>query len=629
MNKNLLLVIAFFSCAFASGQGIEEVKNYTWPANPNFKEIPKEFESYPAVVLKDYRLYDNRIGQYAYKAFVVKHTAIKIQAPEGINNYNKVSINKKYVRDYRDLQARVIKPDGKIQVLSKDRIIEKEDSDEKQFVFEGVEVGDIIEYYYVIKDYPDFNSAEYFQRDIPVVEGKFQLNKIPEGKAYFLNNGMNPHYTKKHYVFTVTNLPAYKEEISATNVANLVKLYYFVDGNSNYDFTSFYWSLNNFADGVNAKSMVKDFVSKLKLDETTTALDDRLKKMDIYLKENIEIDWQYVYKKVFETKKMTPAMTLYLYKDILDYLKVPYKFMASTDRFDNKFDRNTVMPSTLSEIMIYIPETGKYLTPFYYWMPYGPPSSVCLNNDAVIYHRDRKKVTHSFTTVGGVSMDDNITKTNSTISVDADMETVSVKKKSEFTGYRSYYFRNVMKFIPQDKIKEFIADAVFDEVDVDIKKFEISNKEYRHNYDREKPFTIGTEVVVKESWLENAGKNYVITLGKVLGNQTSLYQQTERKYPVDITYPKKYLHAINFEIPAGYSAKDLSGLFFHKEIMDENNNVIGKFDSKAAVEGNKVKIEIEEFYNFTHLEIEKYNDYRNVMNAAHDFYKSSLVLIKT
>lgn len=625
--KRIFLILAFLSAGWSFAQ-VEEVKNYTWQATPKFSEIPAEFQSYPAVVLKDYRLYDNRIGQYTYKAFVVKHTAIKILTDEGINNYNKVNINKKYVRDYRDLQARVIKPDGKIVPLSKDRIIEKDNSDEKQFVFEGVEKGDIIEYYYVIKDYPDFNSVEYFQRDIPVLDGKFQLNKISEGRAYFLNIGMADKSVKKHYIYTVTDLPAYKDEVSATNLANLVKIYYFVDSNFNYNFNSFYWSLNTFADGVNAKSMVKEFIKDLKLDDTTVPLDERLTKMDIYLKENVELDRQYQYKKIFETKKMMPAMALYLYKDVLDYLKVEYHFMASTDKFDNKFSSDIVMPSTFSEILIYIPETKKYLMPFYYWMPYGPPSSVCLNNDAVAYKRYKNTVTHEVTKVGGVSMEDNVNRTSSEINVDSDMETVTVKKKSDFTGYRSYYYRSILKDIPQEKIKEFIGDAVFNDVDVEIKKYEFKNKEYKYNYGNANPFTFETEALVKESWLENAGKNYLITLGKVLGEQTNLYQETERKHPVDISYPKKYVHAIKFNIPDGYTVKDVNSLIFNKELKDDQGKVIGKFTSVAAVNGKTVDIAIEEFYDFTHLGIEKYPAYRDVMNAAYDFYKSALVLVK-
>ena len=41
------------------------------------------------------------------------------QSETGINEYNKVSINNRYIRDYRDLKVRVIKPNGKIEELPK------------------------------------------------------------------------------------------------------------------------------------------------------------------------------------------------------------------------------------------------------------------------------------------------------------------------------------------------------------------------------------------------------------------------------------------------------------------------------------------------------------------------------
>jgi len=88
-----IFILLLFATTFAFSQ-VEEVKNYEWDTNPKFKEIPAEFNTYPAVVLKDYRLYENKVGYYAYKAFVVKHCAIKILTENGINDFNKVSINK-------------------------------------------------------------------------------------------------------------------------------------------------------------------------------------------------------------------------------------------------------------------------------------------------------------------------------------------------------------------------------------------------------------------------------------------------------------------------------------------------------------------------------------------------------
>jgi len=626
--KKLILLFSLFLIQNAFCQR-EEVKNYTWDATPKFKEIPEEFKNYPAVVLKDYRLYDNRVGGYAFKAFVVKHSAIKILTEGGINNYNKVSIDKKYVRDYRDLKARVIKSTGKIEELPKERIIEKENSDERQFVFEGVEKGDIIEYYYVIKDFPEFRGSEYFQRSIPVLDAKFQINNIGAATTYVYGyNGMNSAPERGYNIYVGSNIPAYKEERSATTIANLAKIIFFVDSNKNYDFKSYYWELASYADGVSAKSMVKNFITELALDNTAIPLDERLKKMDIYLKENVEIDNQYFYKKIFETKKISPKMVLYLYKDVLDYLKVDYQFTASTDKFENKFDSNNVVPSTLSEIMIYIPETKKYLSPFYYWMPYGPPNSTSINNDAVVYTSVKKNVTYNFDKIKGVSMNDNLNTTQSDINIEEDMETVLVKKKSTYTGYTSFYYRNVMKYIPEDKLKEFVKDVNFDEVDVDVKNFTFDNKEYKYNYEDSKPFTFNTESQVKETWLENAGKNYVITLGKVLGKQTNLYQETERTSDIELSFPKKYQHQINFTVPNGYAASKLDNMIFNKEIKDSENNVIGKFISSAKMDGNTLKISVEEFYDFTHLDKEKYNEYRDVTNAAYDFYKSSIVLTK-
>ncbi len=633
MIKKSTLFLLLFLCQFAFSQ-VEEVKNYEWDAVPKFAEIPNEFLSYPAVVLKDDRFYDNRVGYYAYKGFVVKHCAIKLLTDEGVNNFNKVNINKKYVRDYRDIRARVIKPNGKINELPQDKIIEKDNSDERQFVFEGVEKGDIIEYYYVIKDYPDFSGVEYFQRTIPVVECKFQINVIPQTITYAYGyNGMMEASTNRQKIFKATNLPAYKFELNATNYANLAKVYYFTRTFS-YDFENFYRDLVSYADGTNAKSMVKGLINDLKLDDTSIPLDERLKKMDIYLKTNVELDNQTNYKKVFEDKKITPKMVLNLYKDVLDYLQVKYKLIASTDKFEDHLDQKHVVPGSLSEIMIFIPETKKLLSPFYYWMPYGPASNNCVNNEAVMFYTEGKytattNVYYDFIIVDSPSVDDNLVRTTSDITIDDDMETVTVNKKMETTGYRSFYSRYYIKHVPEDKVKKYVQNNVFEDVDVEIKDYKISNKEYENNYDNAKPFTFDTKVQVKEAWLENAGKNYLFSIGKVLGKQTDLYQEKERKYPVDLYYPKKYIHFINLTIPKGYTVKSTDNLVFSRQMKDDKNEeVIGSFISSAKVEGNILKISIEEFYNFTHLEVNRYNEYRDLINTAFDFYKSSLILSK-
>lgn len=628
--KKLIFFITTLLTQISFAQ-VEEVKNYKWDEAPKFQEIPTEFSTYPAVVLKDYRLYENKVGGYAYKAFIVKHQAIKILSEVGINEYNKVTINNRYVRDYRDLKVRVIKPNGKIEELPKERIIEKQETNEKQFAFEGVEKGDIIEYYYVIKDFPDFSGVEYFQRDIPVLDAKFQINKIGVAQTYTIPyNGMTKQTIDKITICTASNIPAYKIEKNAANLANLTKVYYFMNTSKAYDYISYYNSLNDFADGISAKSMIKDFVKELNLNDPALSTDEKIKIMDIYLKENIEIDKQYVYKKVIETKKMTSNMVLYFYKDVLDYLKIKYQFTASTDKFDDKFDKENVVPDALSEILIYIPETKKYLLPFQYWMPYGQPSALSVNNDGIYFDKEHKqKVTYEFKKIENVLMDDNTTEATSTITIDDDMETVLVNKKSTYSGYLASYYRYVVKEIPQEKINDFVKNNVFSDIDVDVQKYNFENKEYKNNYVPEKPFTINADIKVKESWIENAGKNNLITIGKVLGKKISLHQEIDRINPIMLSYPKKNINYINLNIPTGYSVKDVSNLTFNKEIKNDNKEIIGSFKSSAKVEGNTVKITVEDFYNFTYLDKEKYTEYRDLINALYDFNNATLLLIRT
>lgn len=624
----VLLLLISLSPLFAQ----ENVKRYTWDEKPEFEAIPAEFQDYPAVVLKDYRLYENKIGYYQYKAFVVKHCAIKILKTEAINDYNKVTIDKRYVRDYRDLRARVIKPDGRIEELPRDRIVEKQGSDGRQFVFEGVAIGDIIEYFYVIKDFPDLSGVEYFSRDIPVLDAKFQINDLTGGNMYVKGyNGMTRYFGNGRFTCSATNLPAYKMERSATNYANLAKVYYFAAILPQYGYDEFYQSLVWFADGVSAKGMIRDLVRSLDLENATVPLDDRLRKLDIYLKENIAIERgsQVAYKRAIENKRMNPSMALYLFKDVLDYLKIPYHFVVSTDRFNDRIDMTQAIPAALSEVLIYIPETGKYISPFNYFMPYGPPNAECLGSDGILYTQNGKGVDFRTHAIGTTSMDDNVQTTQSIVTLADDMESVSISKKNTYTGYNAYYFRRALQNLPEDREKEYVKDIAYEETDAEVKKYNFANIEYRHNYDPDRPFTIATEADIKESWVENAGRNYLISIGKAIGYQTNLYQETTRVHDIDLLFPKRYEHVIRFDVPGGYRAQDLSPLQFNKELKDAEGNVIGKFASTARLEGNTVVVSVEEFYNFVHLDKSQYPAYRDLINTAYDFYKSALMLEKS
>ena len=118
-------------------------------------EIPAEYKDQPAVVLFDKRWIHTRVGAYAYATFGMNHFAIKINKAGEINKYNKIKAQDNgYIRDVRDFHARIIKSNGEIKILPQDKIIETEIDKVKSIVFEGVEAGDILEYYFIIKENP-------------------------------------------------------------------------------------------------------------------------------------------------------------------------------------------------------------------------------------------------------------------------------------------------------------------------------------------------------------------------------------------------------------------------------------------------------------------------------------------
>ena len=56
------------------------------------------------------------------------------------------------------------------------------------------------------------------------------------------------------------------------------------------------------------------------------------------------------------------------------------------------------------------------------------------------------------------------------------------------------------------------------------------------------------------------------------------------------------------------------------------NNLSASFTSTAKIEGNQLIIEVFEIYKAINYPIEFYQEYRNVINAASDFSKASVVL---
>lgn len=612
----------------------QEIKSYTWDEKPVFKEIPEEYKNQPAIVLLDKRWIHTRVGGYAYATFGMNHFAIKINKAEEINKYNKIKAQDNgYIRDVRDFHARIIKPNGEINILPQDKIIETTEDKVKSIVFEGVEAGDILEYYFIIKENPMSYGVEVFQKEIPVLFAEFTYSKDGVKFETFASSEFEKRSYNNKTVLTATNIPPYKEETNARNIKNLVKLIYMVSvpAMDIYNWSTFlprYLSKPSFQ--YFKKNQAREFIQNLNVGTEST--EEKLIKIDEYIKTNFDFigkgeTAQKVTNLNSGKQKLTAGDVFDLYGFTLKELKIPYKVVVGLSRFVGDVDVEKFVVPLNHEFMYYIIETEKFLSPYEKYLSYGYPVYEVQGSKGRTYNTANKENYEITFPIAPAEF--TVNETQTTVSLSDDLTTATIDKKYSNTGYDGQLFRYSIKYLKENEdekeLADFIKKRIFgDDFDLKITNYSFENQEFKYNYTNT-PYTIKVKAEAKESLTENAGNLVLVNLGKMIGKQTNLYQETERKWDVDLSFAKTYKHKIFFEIPKGYEVESFKDLVIEKKMGgDETKNCA--FKSTAKVEGNQLIVEVLEIYKSINYPKETYQEYRNVINAASDFTKASVVL---
>jgi hypothetical protein len=128
--------------------------------------------------------------------------------------------------------------------------------------------------------------------------------------------------------------------------------------------------------------------------------------------------------------------------------------------------------------------------------------------------------------------------------------------------------------------------------------------------------------------VEKADKKYLLKIGSVIGKQSQLYDKKERKMPVDIDYPNSQNRTITMTIPKGYKILNPEVMRKQADYVDPNGKPIISFASNYSINGDKLTVTVNELYTKAHYSINEYDRYRDVINAAADFNKATIVLAK-
>jgi hypothetical protein len=635
-----LLVIGSSS---ASAQDDYPRKNYSWSEKPvTAPELNKDELKQPAVILLDSRYLDYVTNKEGYDLYVTKHKIVRVNDDAGIDRFNKVYIPMEEGDELVEIKARSTNKSGKVIELDKSNIKDLSNYEEygsfKIFAVEGVEKESVLEYVYKIKKGADIYGVETFQNDLEVKEANFIITMpqalVFEAKSY---NGFPQMKEEKkdekiELRTSTKNIPAMEEEEYSTSDANRMKVVYALAFNKDVSETRL-MTWNTAATRYYQVFYPKDQKLKLSKLMKTLAVDklqpeDQIRAVEKYIKSNISYNKEYGGdlsdpEKILTSKFGNEVGLARLYAAIFAELKIPVNLVLAGNRYQSKFDADFVDYSNLDEVLIYFPDYQKYITPSRVEFRYGPvPNYLASNNGLFI----KGPLSGEVRELPMWPMSENKAILDAEITFPDDMDAAIVNLKHQWYGYRALQMRGYYEYSDADGKSEILKSFTTSGIDdAKVIKREVKDMKMEDSAG-DQPVTINSNYKA-ESLLENAGKSYLLNVGKIIGRQSELYQESKRVNDIEMENPMQYKHHIYFKIPKGYKVKGLEDVNIDKA-YEEDGKRLCQFVSSYTLKDGVVDINVHEFYKSTHFPKERYEDFRKVINAASDFNKLVLVLEK-
>jgi hypothetical protein len=640
MIKNSLLVVVFL---ITTNSFAQFYKSYNWSETPVIHQLSAEEQNESSVgILKKHVVeYAKSIFGDMLKVYETDHTITHVNDDKGISRHNTVYIPMYEVITVLDIKARTINADGKVTVLNKDNIKEvknvEEYGDFKIFAIEGVEKNSEIEVLYTVEKEYDMHGQQNIQGDYPIREAQFLFitgDANAKIKAYrtevaFESTLINNTNAKS---LTIKNIPAMIEEEYSAPDANKIAVAYQCFPKEQNITQDMFWS--NVVHNIGPQ-----FFPENPLEIVTDDLPNVLKEykdlntfkkatlLDNYIKTNFTIvknnnkelsDVNYI----LNNKSASSFGILKAYAHYLKALDIKYEIVITANRYLKKFDPDFFNPNQLQEFLIYLPTEEKYIATDRLEYRVGEAPFNILGNYG-LYITD--SLEYYFSKI--IQNDPNFSSINRTIDITFDdgLQSATLEQSQDYTGHWAATSRAILNFYTEQGIKEYedylTGSGIEDKV---VKSYEAFNTEMLQ-LEYNKPFKTRS-TISSESLLEEVGDSYLFQIGKVIGTQSELYQETKRVNPIEMQYPNQYDYTITINIPKGYTAEGLDALNIDKSYKSVKGHKLCKFESSYKVEDNKVIITIQEYYKSNEYDLNRYEEFREVINAASDFNKTAILL---
>ena len=619
---------------------------YDWEEEDLDVELSKEDSLEAAVILLDKSIYEFRTyrGDRSIKGYLTVHRKALLNNEEGLEKINKVYIPVTEKSSIFEFKARSIDKDGKVMNINQSMLKDISNVEEygsfKIFAVEGAQIGGIIEYTYTIPVDVRYSLKEFAQGEYPVKKFSFSIKGTRDLKFKLnTNNGLSsPNYQEKGsfnlHTVEENNIPALKEEEYSSYKAARMNLDVSIKEVYGINYSGWNYIRNSYTNliedlGRRSSYDLDQYIrknssrSRQSKYEQLVALEHTIKK-DINLVDGFDKDLGDV-RMILKYKNANRLGFIKLFVAVLKKLDYDFELLATINRYEETFQKSSPALAYAREFLIYIPEIDAYLSPTDLNYRVGMAPYTLANSYSLIIEKGDRDRFHK---IKINSKEENLVDASYSINFTNGMLNPFLNKKQVWYGHRGSLFRYTYSVIPTDKKEEFRSNMSVSGAD-DIKHISstIENNEYTFLNAEKTPLILISELDLSRL-IEQVGEDYIFEIGQIIGKQSELYQENERKTAITLNYPIEYIHTIKFAIPNGYKVEGLDDIVRNRKIVDEKEEIIGEYNAYYEQKSDSVHIHINEYYSITDLKVSQYESFREIINSAADFNKLSLVFTK-
>lgn len=636
LTKIILIVFvgSLFSQSYSSIEWDRE-KSISYPSDNNL-----------------YGIFNNHYVEYVKSKFSeevsvydTRHFKTKINKINNLSE-NEIIISKINNSEIVDIRSKIISQDTIVSYGFSEmkKMINDSESNENYDFYRipNIKDGDIVEVMYTVKKEFNFNGNKIIEESYPILSSKFILieNNFKSNIKIYNSNISSVKDTvfdgKKSKLVSFKNLNSTANEQYATPIANKIKISYQCYENKDDVSQIEYWEnlVQNvselfFPKTINqkAKEILKEIkygYVKIPWNETKIA-----NAIDEYIKINFTIsdeddpklnDIEFI----LNNKISNDFSIIQVYTSLFKEANIEYEVAITCNRYFLKFDPELFDPNQLREFLIYLPNQEKYITPNRIEYRVSEAPEDLLGNYGIFID---KNLDYYFSEVTQFDKDFSQIKKNIKVNISKNLKKIKINESRSFSGYWAITNRNYV-YLSENEKTDFLIDffTINGLNNKKVNKYEIRNFDISNN-SFNNPLLINSTLTTSDLVEKKEGLIY-LKIGKVIGQQSNLFEEKERINPIEINFPNSYDYNIKVNIPRGYRIVDFSELNKSKEYISVDGNSTAKFQSKVTVNGDKLSINIKEYYKELRYNKKRYQEFREIINAAAKFYDSTILLEK-